>query len=125
MTLPNNGLIYIIIGNTCVYLGDTTVWSRDPIVTEIKVGSGPNGLAAVNFQILSYRTSDNTTGYYAFNPVPTGNYKLYLVASDDNPFDTANFGSIHSYSITNEKASFEWRLSMGLLIILFLAMLLD
>lgn len=35
----------------------------------------------------------------AWTGLTNGNYILYMVASDDNPFDTANFGTIHSWAI--------------------------
>ena len=50
MTMPHNGIIYVIIGQD-------SLWPRAPLISEIKKGSGPNGLPPVYFKILPYRTS--------------------------------------------------------------------
>ena len=38
----------------------------------------------------------------AWTGLTSGNFIMYMVASDDNPFDTANFGVINSYLIVAE-----------------------
>jgi hypothetical protein len=63
ITLQQNGLIYFIIG-------DPTTWTRAPLVSEIKKGSGPNGLPPIHFRILSYRTADTTSAYMAWTDMP-------------------------------------------------------
>jgi hypothetical protein len=45
---------------------------------------------------------------------------MYLVASDNNPFDTANFGTIRSYAITPEVAAWEKYTLMAALTLLLL-----
>jgi hypothetical protein len=50
MTMPHNGIIYVIIGQD-------SVWTRAPLISEIKKGSGPNGLPPVYFKVLPYRTA--------------------------------------------------------------------
>ena len=90
--LNNNGLIYFIVG-------DRTLWTRDPIVSEIKKGSGPNGLPPAYFRILAYKTSDPTSSYMAYTDIKKGSYTLYIMVSDNNPFDTANLGTISKYTI--------------------------
>lgn len=59
ITLSNNGLIYFIVG-------DPNLWKRDPLVSEIKKGSGPDGLPPAYFRILAYKTSDPTSSYLAW-----------------------------------------------------------
>jgi hypothetical protein len=93
LTLANNGLIYFIVG-------DPNLWTRDPLVSEIKKGSGPNGLPPVYFRILAYKTTDATSSYLAWTDMPDGSYNLYVMVSDNNPFDTANFGTIYKYPIS-------------------------
>lgn len=95
VTLAHDGLIYVIVG-------DPTVWPRDPLISEIKTGSGPNGLPPVFFQVLSYQTTDANSGNMAWTTMTGGPYKMYVVVSDNNPFDTANFGPITSYTISAE-----------------------
>lgn len=90
ITLNQNGLIYIIVG-------DPKSWPRAPIVSEIKKGSGPNGLPPVYFRILAYKTTDPTSSYMAWTDMPEGSYDLYIMVSDNNPFDTANLGTISKY----------------------------
>jgi hypothetical protein len=63
ITLQQNGLIYFIIG-------DPTTWTRSPLVSEIKKGSGPNGLPPIHFRILAYRTADPTSAYMAWTDMP-------------------------------------------------------
>jgi len=94
MTLNHNGLIYIIVG-------DNTVWTRAPLISEIKSGSGPGGSPPVFYKILAYKTSVSTSGNMAWTSMPQGSFTMYVVGSDDNPFDTANFGVIKSFKITN------------------------
>ena len=58
------------------------------------------------FKIVSYRASDANTGNIACTSLTgSGSYTLYVVASDDNPFDTANFGVIQKFRISNEVPS--------------------
>ena len=95
MALSQSGLIYIIIG-------DPKTWLRDPLVSEIKKGSGPNGLPPVHFRILSYKTTDATSSYMAWTDMPEGSYDVYIMVSDGNPFDTANLGTINKFSFSNE-----------------------
>ncbi len=71
-------------------------------MSEIKKGSGPNGLPPAYFRILAYKTSDPTSSYIAWTDMKTGSYNLYIMVSDSNPFDMANLGSINKYSITYE-----------------------
>lgn len=92
IALTNNGLIYIIVG-------DPTVWTRAPVLSEIKTGSGPNGLPPVFYRVLSYQTTNPNSGNMAWTSLSGGPYTMYIVVSDNNPFDTANFGTITSYSI--------------------------
>lgn len=93
LALQNNGLVYIIVG-------DPTVWTRAPVISEIKSGSGPNGLPPVHFRVLSYKTGNPNSGNMAWTSFTGGPYSLYLVVSDDNPFDTATFGAITTYTIS-------------------------
>ncbi len=54
-----------------------------------------------------------------------GNYVLYIMVSDSNPFDTANLGTIHKYPINYEKPKWEFMLvsiKMTILIILLAIM---
>ena len=95
MALSQSGLIYIIIG-------DPKTWLRAPLVSEIKKGSGPNGLPPVHFRILSYKTTDATSSYMAWTDMPEGSYDVYIMVSDGNPFDTANLGTINKFSFSNE-----------------------
>lgn len=98
MALTNNGLVYIIVG-------DPTVWTRAPVISEIKTGSGPNGLPPVFYRVLSYKTADANTGNMAWTSFTGGPYTMYIVVSDDNPFDTATFGAITNYTISREVAA--------------------
>lgn len=99
LQLAQNGLVYVIIGNTAL-------WPRAPVISEIKTGSGPNGVPPVFFRVLAYKTSDSSSANMAWSGLTSGNYMMYVVVSDDNPFDTATFGSIYSYQITPEVPSF-------------------
>lgn len=111
--LQHNGLVYIIIG-------DTTVWPRAPVISEIKTGSGPNGLPPVFFRVLAYKSTDANSGNMAWNGLSKGSYTIYIVASDENPFDNANFGPISSYSITSEVPLGEPFLWAALLLVVLL-----
>ena len=95
LQLTNNGLVYVIIGST-------STWTRAPVISEIKTGTGPNGVPPVFFRVLSYKTSDPSSANMAWTGLTNGNYIMYMVASDANPFDTANFGQIYSYPISPE-----------------------
>lgn len=95
ITLNNNGLIYFIVG-------DPNLWTRDPLVSEIKKGSGPDGLPPVYFRILAYKTSDPTSSYLAWTDMTSGSYNLYIMVSDSNPFDTANLGQISKFEFSYE-----------------------
>ena len=95
LQLTNNGLVYVIIGSV-------DAWTRAPVISEIKTGTGPNGVPPVFFRVLSYKTTDASSANMAWTSLTNGNYVMYMVASDDNPFDTANFGNIYSYPISPE-----------------------
>jgi hypothetical protein len=98
LALQNNGLVYVIVGDS--------TWTRAPVISEIKKGSGPNGLPPQYFQVLSYKTNNSTSGNLAWTSMSSsGTFSVYIVASDDNPFDNANFGPIHSYNLTAEVPS--------------------
>lgn len=116
VALTNNGLIYVIVG-------DPTIWTRDPVISEIKTGSGPNGLPPVFFRVLSYQTSDANSGNMAWTTMSGGPYKLYVVVSDNNPFDTATFSSISSYTINAEVPSWERYVTGGILLLLLCLLL--
>jgi len=92
MNLNSDGLIYVIVG-------DPTLWKRDPLVSEIKKGSGPDGLPPLHFRILAYRTAVQSSSYIAWTDLQKGTCNLYIMVSDSNPFDTANFGTIRKYTI--------------------------
>jgi hypothetical protein len=62
ITMPNDGLVYLMIAKQ-------GQWERAPFISEIKRGSGPNGLAPLDFKILGYRTAENHTGYAAFDDI--------------------------------------------------------
>lgn len=113
--LQQNGLVYVIIG-------DNSIWPRAPFISEIKMGSGPNGLPPVFFRVLSYKTDDSNSGNMAWNGLTGGKYTMYVVVSDDNPFDNANFGQISSYPISAEVPLRESFLLLAgfLLVLLFL-----
>ena len=111
--LNNDGLVYIIVG-------DSTVWDRDPLISEIKQGTGPNGLPALHYRVLTYKTADSRSGNMAWTSLPSGSLKLYLLPSDNNPFDTANFGSMQSYDIAQEV---QWGYRITVAIVALLLML--
>ena len=71
-------------------------------MSEIKKGSGPNGLPPVHFRILAYKTTNAVSSYMAWTVLDKSTYDLYIMVSDNNPFDTANFGPITKYTITPE-----------------------
>ena len=100
MTMSNDGLIYVIIG-------EDSLWSRAPTISEIKKGSGPDGLPPVYYRVLAYRTAEQDTGYVAYTGVGDSTLKMYIMASDDNPFDTAKFSTIREYTITKELPKWE------------------
>ncbi len=81
-------------------IGDANLWTRDPLISEIKKGSGPDGLPPVDFRVLAYRTTDASSSNMVWTGLGSSTYKIYIMASDDNPFDTANFGQIRSYTIS-------------------------
>lgn len=61
------------------------------------------------------------SGYFGFTKLPLGEFRLYLVASDENPFDSANFGNMLSFNITNEILSgCRIVLLLGLIILMIL-----
>lgn len=114
--MPNNGLIYVIIGKA-------SLWPRDPVISEIKKGSGPNGLPPLFFKILGYKTSQASSSYVSYTGMPDENMTVYILGSDDNPFDDANFQSIIKHEISAEIPTWEkYALSMYcvLLVILML-----
>ena len=59
LKLLNDGIIYVIIGSK-------DLWTRDPTVSEIKKGSGPNGLPPVYFRVLSYKKIVPKSSYLAW-----------------------------------------------------------
>ena len=97
--------------------GDQTLWGRDPIISEIKVGSGPSGLPPVYFQVLAYRTADSMSGYFAYTSLPQGTFNMYVAVSDENPFDTAQFSAIRKYEIKNEVPTYGVRLVLVMLLL--------
>ena len=112
--MPNNGIIYVIIG-------EKELWSRAPTISQIKKGSGPNGLPPVYYKILGYRTGEVETGYAAYTDVGDAALKMYILCSDDNPFDTANFGTIREYDIVAQVPAWENHLvAIGVLLCLML-----
>jgi hypothetical protein len=56
----------------------------------------------------------------AWTGLTAGQYTMYMAVSDDNPFDTATFGPIHSYPITPEVPAWERFLLLGILTLLML-----
>jgi hypothetical protein len=93
LNLQYSGLVYVIVG-------DNTVWSRAPVVSEIKMGSGPNGLPPVHYRVLYYVSGNATSGNLFWSGLKSdGVYTMYVVVSDSNPFDNANLGVVRSYSI--------------------------
>jgi len=114
LALQNPGLVYVIVG-------DNSVWPRAPVVSEIKLGSGPNGLSPAYFRVLYYVSSNASSANLAWKGMNSSSkYTLYLVASDYNPFDNANFGVIHSYPIVPEVASWERMVAIGMSILLLM-----
>ena len=112
LILSKQGLVYVIVG-------DNTVWTRAPVISEIKMGSGPNGLPPVYFKVLYYVSSNTTSANLAWSSMSSsGKYTLYLVASDSNPFDNANFGVIRSYAIVPEVASWEKIVAIAIFMLL-------
>lgn len=112
LALQKAGLVYVIVG-------DNSVWSRAPVVSEIKMGSGPNGLPPVYFRVLYYLPSNSTSTNLAWTGMSSsGKYTLYMIASDANPFDNANFGVIRSFPIVPEVASWEKMVAIGIAILL-------
>lgn len=56
----------------------------------------------VYYKVLAYKTNEASTGYAAYTDVGDTNLVMYIMCSDDNPFDTANFGTIRKYEISAE-----------------------
>jgi hypothetical protein len=115
IALAHSGLIYIIVG-------DPKVWSRAPVISEIKTGSGPNGLPPIFYRVVNYQSGTPSSGNMAWTSLSGGPYTLYIVVSDNNPFDTATFGAITSYTIQAEVPSWEAYISIGLLLLLCILM---
>lgn len=92
LALQYSGLVYVIIG-------DNKVWPRAPVVSEIKMGSGPNGLPPVYYRVLYFVTGNATSANLGWTGLKSGQYTMYVVVSDANPFDNANLGVVRSYSI--------------------------
>ncbi len=46
----------------------------------------------------------------AWTDMAEGSYDIYIMASDGNPFDTANLGTINKYSFTSEVPKWEFLL---------------
>ena len=117
MTLDTDGLIYVIVG-------EASLWPRAPVISEIKQGSGPNGLPPVFYRVLAYRTGEPYTSSVSFTGLGGSTLKMYIMYSDDNPFDTANFGAtIKSYTIEPEVPTWERSLT-ALSVLVLLALLL-
>jgi hypothetical protein len=75
------------------------------------------------FKVLGYRTSEPNSSNAAFIGIGSSRLRMYIVVSDDNPFDTAIFGEIRKYIIDPEKPSYWINLSMPLLFtIVFLSL---
>lgn len=56
--------------------------------------------------------------------MPKEDLTLYLLASDDNPFDTASFGSIEKFEIVAEVPTWEDKfVVVGSLLMLFVLVL--
>lgn len=111
--LQHDGLVYVIVG-------DPKVWTRAPVISEIKTGSGPNGLPPVFYRVLTFKTGTRLN--MAWTSMTGGPYKMYVVASDNNPFDNANFGAIKTYSISVEVPKWGSTIifALGLALLLFL-----
>lgn len=92
LQLQHSGLVYVIIG-------DNTVWTRAPVVSEIKMGSGPNGLPPVYYRVQYYASGNATSANLGWSGLKNGEYTMYVVVSDANPFDNANLGVVRSYRI--------------------------
>ena len=101
-------------------VGDTAIWTREPLVSEIKQGSGPDGLPPAFFRVLAYRTDDPNTGHMSWTSMPAGNLTMYILPSNDNPFDTTKFGTMQSYNISREVAS--WGANANVLLMLLLTL---
>lgn len=63
--LTQNGLVYVIVGKD-------SVWPRAPVISEIKTGSGPNGLPPAYFRVLHYQSSDPSSANMAWNGLGSG-----------------------------------------------------
>lgn len=104
-----------------VIIGEDSLWSRAPTISEIKKGTGPNGLPPVYYKVLAYRTDEADTGYAAYTDVGDSKLNMYIMCSDDNPFDTANFGTIRKYELAAETPKWESHLiALGVLLALML-----
>lgn len=101
-------------------VGERNVWPRAPLVSEIKSGSGPNGLPPVYFRVLNYDSTVSTSGNLAWTTMGKGDFVIYVVAADNNPFDTCNFGSIVSATFSNEIPKWEQYLTAALLALLLI-----
>ena len=47
------------------------------------------------------------TSYVAYTGMPNENLTMYILSSDDNPFDDANFGTIIKHEISAEIPTWE------------------
>jgi hypothetical protein len=63
------------------------------------------------------------SGFFAYTNLRQGSFNMYIVASDANPFDTANFGAIKKYEIKNEVPSYGARAVAMLLAIIILVVM--
>lgn len=64
------------------------------------------------------------SGYFAYTNLPQGTFNMYVVCSDENPFDTAHYSSITTYQLKNEVPTWAMRLlsaSVLLAVLLLLA----
>ncbi len=93
------------------------------MISEIKQGSGPDGLPPVFYKVLAYRTAEKYSSYAAFTGLGTQNLNLYILGSNDNPFDTTSFGAIRKFSVKAEVPKWESRL--GILGVLLLIMMMQ
>lgn len=65
LALQYSGLVYVIVG-------DNQVWPRAPVVSEIKMGSGPNGLPPVFYRVLYYVAGNSTSANLAWTGLKSG-----------------------------------------------------
>jgi hypothetical protein len=114
LTMPNNGIIYIMIG-------EDAGWRTDPTISEMKRGIGPNGYAPAFFKILGYRTAEPNSSSATFVGSGTKNLRLYIMGADDNPFEErAYFGVIRKFVIEAEIPVYGVFLRLSIFIMIFM-----